>query len=146
MSKITLGTCSWTNKEHFPVRMYSHSTGGTEVAATEGQWLLSKLPECSAPKPPGNSLEACVHSPYIPSYPMHKHNICDITKWHHDCLLPSSIRKTLHMCRRAMPTCLCTCQCPSQLFFYSYAQTILSILYPKFSKPMTYIYYIWYIP
>ena len=39
---------------------------GTEVAATEGQWLLSKLPECSAPKTPDDSLKACVHSPYIP--------------------------------------------------------------------------------
>ena len=48
--KITLGTCKWTNKEHFSVRMYSHSTRGTEVATTEGQWLFSKLPECSAPK------------------------------------------------------------------------------------------------
>ena len=38
--KITLGICSQTNEEHFPVRLYSHSSRGTEVAATEGQWLL----------------------------------------------------------------------------------------------------------
>ena len=50
MPRITLGTCRWTNKEHFPGRMYSSSMRGTEVAATEGQWLHSKLPECSAPK------------------------------------------------------------------------------------------------
>ena len=60
--------------------MYSHSMRGTEVAATEGWWLLSKLPECSAPKTPDNSLKAQAHSPYIPLYPKHKHNICDITK------------------------------------------------------------------
>ena len=39
---------------------------GTKVAATEGQWLLSKLPECSAPKTPDNSPEAHACSPYIP--------------------------------------------------------------------------------
>ena len=50
MSKIPLGTCRWTNKEHCPVGMYSLSMRGTEVAMTEGWWLLSKLPECSAPK------------------------------------------------------------------------------------------------
>ena len=40
--KITLGTCSGTNEEHFPVRLYSHSSRGTEVAMTEGQWLLKR--------------------------------------------------------------------------------------------------------
>ena len=52
---------------------------GTEVAATEGRWLLSKLPECSAPITPDNSLEAHVHSPYIPHYPMCKHDVHDVT-------------------------------------------------------------------
>ena len=46
--------------------MYSHSTRGTEITVTEGQWLLSKLPECSSPKTPDNSLEAHACSPYIP--------------------------------------------------------------------------------
>ena len=46
--------------------MYSHSTRGTEVATTEGQWLLSKLPECSAPKTPDDSLKAHAHSSHIP--------------------------------------------------------------------------------
>ena len=49
MSKIPLGTCRWINEEHSPVGMYSCSMRGTKVAATEGQWLLNKLPECSAP-------------------------------------------------------------------------------------------------
>ena len=63
---------------------------------------------------------------------MHKHNICDVTKCCHNHLLPSSSRKTLHMHLRAVPACLPTHWCPSQLFFYSYAWNILSILYPKF--------------
>ena len=46
--------------------MYSHCMRGTEVATAEGQWLLSKLPECSAPKTPDDSPGAHVHSPYIP--------------------------------------------------------------------------------
>ena len=53
-------------QEHFPVRMYSHSMRGTKVAATEAWWLLSRLPECSAPKTPDDSLKACACSPYIP--------------------------------------------------------------------------------
>ena len=126
------GACSWTNKEHLLLRMYSHSTRDTKVATTEGQWLLSQLPECSAPKTLDDSPEAHVCSPYIPPYPMHKHNVCDVTKWCHNHLLPSSGGKTLCMCRRAMPPCLHTCQHPSQLFFYSYAWTISSIPYPKF--------------
>ena len=46
--------------------MYSHFMRGTRVAATEGHWLLSKLPECSAPKTPDDSPEAHAHSPDIP--------------------------------------------------------------------------------
>ena len=60
--------------------MYSHSMRGTKVAITEGQWLLSKLPECVAPKNPDDSLKAHAPSPYVPPYPTHKHNICDVTK------------------------------------------------------------------
>ena len=70
--------CSWTNKENFPVRMYSHFMRGTNVGTTEGRWLLSKLPECSSPKTPDNSLEAYMHSPYISPYLTHKHNNCDV--------------------------------------------------------------------
>ena len=54
-----------------------NSMRGTKVATTEGQRLLSKLPECSAPKTPDDSLKAHVHSPYIP-LPMCKHNVQDI--------------------------------------------------------------------
>ena len=50
MSKIPLDTCRWINKKHPPVGKHSCSTRGTEVATTEGWWLLGKLPECSAPK------------------------------------------------------------------------------------------------
>ena len=45
--------------------MYSHSMRGTEVATTEGQWLLSQLPECVAPKNPDDSCELMCTSPYI---------------------------------------------------------------------------------
>ena len=45
--------------------MYSHSTRGNEVAATEGWWLLSMLPECVAPKYPDDSLKLVCTSPYI---------------------------------------------------------------------------------
>ena len=45
--------------------MYFHSARGTKVATTEGQWLLSKLPECSAAKNPNNSLKLMCASPYI---------------------------------------------------------------------------------
>ena len=89
--KITLGTCRWTNKEHFPVRMYSHSMRGTKVAMTEGQWLFSKLPECSAPNQMTALRLVCTLCIY--PYPMHKHNVCDITRWHHNHLLPFSVGK-----------------------------------------------------
>ena len=45
--------------------MYSHSMRGNEVATTEGWWLLSKLPECVAPKNQDDSLELMCTSPYI---------------------------------------------------------------------------------
>ena len=45
--------------------MYCHSTRGSEVAATDGQWLLSMLPECVTPKNPDNSPRAHAHSPHI---------------------------------------------------------------------------------
>ena len=96
MPKITLGTCRWTNKEHFPVRMYSSSMIGTEVAMTESQWILSKFPEYSAPKKQTIALRL-VHALLLYPYPLHKHKIFDITKWCHDHLLPSSSGKnTVH--------------------------------------------------
>ena len=116
MHKITFGTCRWTNKEHFPVRMYSPSIRGHEVAMTEGQWLLSKLPECSAPKNPHDSPEAHACSPYIPptlyvsiTFVMSLNDVMIIC-------FPLSVGKALHMCRRAMPVCLHTHQHPHQLF------------------------------
>ena len=93
--KITLGTCSWTNKEHFPLKMYSHSSRGTEVAALKGHWLLSKWLECTAAKNPDNSLKLMWASPYIPPNPLCKHNGSDVIKWHHNHLLPSSGGKNL---------------------------------------------------
>ena len=63
--KITLCTCSWRNKEHFPLKMYSHSSRGTKVAATEGQWLLSKWLECTAAKNPDDNLKLMCTFPYI---------------------------------------------------------------------------------
>ena len=66
MPKLTLGTCRLINKEHFPARMYSYSTKGTQVTTTEGWWLPNKLPECSAPKNWDNSLKTHLCCPYIP--------------------------------------------------------------------------------
>ena len=63
--KITLGTCTWTNEEHFSLKMYSHSLRGTKVATTEGWWLLGKWLECTAAKNPDNSLELMCTSLYI---------------------------------------------------------------------------------
>ena len=115
MSKITLGTCRWINKEHFPVGMYSHSMRGTKVAMTEGQWLFSKLPECSAPKTQMTA-PRLMHALLIyPPTQCGKHNICDIIKWCHNCLLPSFSEKTMHMCRGALLAVLSTHQCPYQM-------------------------------
>ena len=113
MPKITLGISRWINKEHFPVRMYSHSMRGTKVAMTEGRWLLSELPGCSAPKSQMMALRLMCTLFIYP--PMHKHNICDITKWCHNHLLLFSGRKTMHMHRRATPAHRHTCQCPYQM-------------------------------
>ena len=114
MSKIPLGTCRWTNQEHSLVGMHSHSTRGTEVAMTVDQWLLSKLPECSAPKNPHDSPEACVQSPYIPptlcisiTFVMSLNVVMIIC-------FPLLVGKTLCMCRRAMLAHLHICQHPHQ--------------------------------
>ena len=65
--QITLGTCSWTNKGHFPVRLYSHSSRGTEVAMTEGRWLLKRSVGCTAAKKSQMiSLKLVCAPPYIP--------------------------------------------------------------------------------
>ena len=57
--------------------MYSHSTRGTEVATTEGQWLLSKLPEYVTHKNPGNSPKA--HAPTLCISIMFVMSLNDIT-------------------------------------------------------------------
>ena len=94
--------------------MYSCSMRGTEVAVAEGLWLLSKLPECSAPKNSDDSLEAHVHSPHIPPtlcisimFIMSLNDVTIICFF----LLAG---KTLHACRRAMLAHLHICQHPHQ--------------------------------
>ena len=110
--KITLGTCSWTNKEHFPLKMYSHSLWGTEVATTEGWWLLSKWLKCTAAKNPDNSLELMCTSPYI--LPTLYVSIMAVTSLNDVTIIcfPLLAGKTLHMCSTVLLTCLCICQHP----------------------------------
>ena len=87
-----------------------------------------------------NSLEAHVHSPYIPHYPMHKHNIWDITKWHHNHLLPSfGGQSTAHVQERhnGLPV---HSPVSSLTVSYSFIWTISSILYPKLGACFIYIY------
>ena len=87
---------------------------GTKVAVTEGQWLLSKSPECSAPKNPDNCLKAHACSPYIPptlcisiTFVMSLNDVMIVC-------FPLSLGKTLHMHRRAMLAHLCIHQHPHQ--------------------------------
>ena len=112
--KITLDTCSWTNKEHFPLKMYSHSSRGTEVAATEGQWLLHKWLNCTAAKNPDNSLELMCASPYIlPTLYVRTETVMLLIDIMIICF-PLLVGKTLCMCSRVMPTDLHICQHPCQ--------------------------------
>ena len=114
-----------------PVWLYPHSKRDTEVAATEGRWLLCKLPECSAPKTQMTAPRLMCTLLIYP-YPMQKHNVCDITKWCHNHLLPFfSGMSTAHVqdSHDSLPVHL-----PASLptVSYSYTWTCLSIPYPKF--------------
>ena len=96
--------------------MYSHSMRGTKVAATEGQWLLSKLPECVAPKNPDDSLKLMCTSPYIlPTLYtsiMAMMSLNDVTIF----CLPLQVGKTLCMHSRVMLTHLQTAGVPTDQF------------------------------
>ena len=110
--KITLGTCSWTNKEHFPLKMYSHSLRGTEVTATEDQWLLSKWLKSTTAKNPDNSLELMCTPHYI--LPNLYISIMAVTSLNDVMIIcfPLPVGKTLCMCSRVMPTHLHICWHP----------------------------------
>ena len=125
------------------VRMHSHSVRGTEVAMTKGQWLLSKLPECSVPKIQTTAPDL-MHTPLYTPYPMHKHNACDVTKWCHNHLPPSFSRKKIAHAQEShtglsahLPVFLLT----NFNVSYSYAWAISSILYPEFQACDIYIYH-----
>ena len=136
VSKIPLGTCRWTNKEHFPVGMYSSSMRGTKVAATEGQWLLSKLPECSAPKNPDSSFKAHVHCPYIP--PTLCISTIYVTSLNYVTIIcfPLLTGKALCMHRRVTPVHLWTCQHPHWLFSTATHKPSSQLHIPNF-EPVT---------
>ena len=134
--KITWGTCRWTDKEHFPVRMYSHSMRGTKVTATAGWWLLSKLPECSAPKTQMTALRLVhallIYSPTLCISIMFVTSLNDITI----ICFPLLAGKALHMCRRAMPVCLCTHWHPHWLFSTATHEPFCQFHIPYF-EPVT---------
>ena len=94
--------------------MYSPSIRGTEVAMTEGQWLLTKLPECSAPKTQMMA-SRLMHTLLI--YPTTLCiSIMFMTSLNYVMIIcfPLPVGKTLCMHRGALPTCLHTCQHPHQ--------------------------------
>ena len=125
------GTLSCRNV--LSARHESHQSSCT----TEGWWLLSKLPECSAPETQMiASRPMCMLSLYTP-YPLHQHNVCDITTWHHNHLLPSFSRKNpahvqeSHTGSSVHPSASIPTN-QFQCFLHGYAWTISSIPYPKF--------------
>ena len=118
----------------------SHSRGS--VASQQVTRMFSS-------KHPDDRPKARVYSPYIPptlcisiTLVMSLNDITIIC-------FPLPVRKTLCMHRKAMLICLCTCQHPHWLFFYSYAQTSCQFHIPNF-EPVTHthiyiIYFIMYI-
>ena len=88
---------------------------GNEVAATEGWWLLSKLPECSAPKTQmiaSNLMHALlIYPPPLCISIMLVTSLNDITI----ICFPFLVGKALHMCRRAALAHLHICWHPHQL-------------------------------
>ena len=94
--------------------MYSHSTRGTEVALTEGWWLLTRYIRCTAAKNLDNSLELMCASPYI--LPTLCVSIMTVTSLNDVMIVcfPLPAGKASCMDSRVMPTHLCICQHPCQ--------------------------------
>ena len=110
--KITFGTCSWTNKEHFALKMYSHSSRDTKVATTEGWWFLSKWLKCTAAKNPDDSLELMCPSPYVlPTLYVSIKAMTSLNDVMIACF-PLPVGKTLHMHSRVISTQLHICWHP----------------------------------
>ena len=66
------------NKEHFPVRLWSHSLRGTKVATTEGLWLLTKWNQMYYNQKPRQEPGGSCMLPYITPLPLHKPKDSDI--------------------------------------------------------------------
>ena len=109
----------------------------TIIATTECQWPYSKLPECSALKTQMTSPRLLCTFLLYPSL-MHEPSGCDIAKWCQNCLLPFSMGKALHMCRRAALIHLHTCQHPHWLFSTTMYKPCCCFCIPNF-KPVTYV-------
>ena len=108
---------------------------GTKVAATESQWLLSKSPECSAPKTkmiPSRLM--CTLFLYLPTLCI---NITLVTSLNDVTIIcfPLLVGKnTVHVQESHAGSSAHLLAFPLTNFSvsYSYAQTSSSILYPKF--------------
>ena len=114
----------------------------TKVAVIEGRWLLNKLPECLSPKTQMTA-SRLVHTLLI--YPhtlyisiMFMTSLNDVTI----ICFPLLVGKGLHMCRRAMPVCLCTHHHPHQLFSTAMHEPSHQFCILNF-EPVTYI---WWVP
>ena len=69
------------------------SMRGTETAEVEGLWLINR-PKCLVPEYPDNSPKGQWCSPFLVPSLYNMRDPPDVMKWHHDCLLWSSSRKT----------------------------------------------------
>ena len=120
VTRITLSTYSWTNKECFPLWLKFHSSRGTGVAELEGLWLpkwtnwgTSQMSQTKRPK--RNPWVSCMLT-FIPTLNIHKKDISDIIKWHHcHLLLHFGWEKSLHMCSQVGQTCMCICWHPQPI-------------------------------
>ena len=121
------------------IRMYSPSTRGTEVATTEGWWLLCKVPECSVPKTkmtaPRLMHALLIYRPTLCISIMFMTSLNDITI----VCFPLLAGKALHMYRRAMPVCLCNRWHPGRLFSTATHEPSRQFRIPNF-EPVTYIH------
>ena len=135
-TQTTWGMCRWIKKAHFSSGMYSCSTRGTVIAATECWWPYWKLPECSTQKNPDNSSEALAHFPYIPSlWCMSKVVMMSLNDVRIICS-PFLVGKALHMHRRAALICLCTHWDPCWLFSTAIHEPCCHFCIPN-SEPVT---------
>ena len=123
------------DKEHFPVGMYSCSMRGTKVATTEGQWFLITLPECSAPKTQTIALRL-VHGLliYPPTLCISITFMTSLNDIMIVCFPSLGGKNTAHVQESHAGSSAHPPASPLTNFnvSYSYAQTSLSILYPKF--------------